>query len=131
MAGRDWSAAMPALAALEQVGNDRDVLQRADRMLAMRACGARREEIVARPFGELLATQLGALIAPALLEHLRQPVDHDVQKAADTQAHDRGNHAPQSRHCWKTRELVHQAIAKIGVRLDLSNRPRMAMDRGG
>ena len=54
------------------------------------ALRARHDEVVGGLRRGLLAAQLGALGLPAALEHLRQPVDDDVEKAADAEADRRG-----------------------------------------
>jgi prepilin signal peptidase PulO-like enzyme (type II secretory pathway) len=61
-------------------------LVRGDPVAAMRAGGAGNDEVVRRCFGGRFAPQLGALRVPSALEHPRQPMDDDVEEAADDQA---------------------------------------------
>jgi len=49
----------------------------------MRAGGAWYDEVVARRLGGLFVAQFGTLLLPAEFHHLRQAMDHDVQKTAD------------------------------------------------
>src|SRR5512144_1672117 len=59
-------------------------------MAADRALRARYDEVVRRCLGRRLAAQLGALRLPAALEHLRHPVDDDVEEASDAEPDQRG-----------------------------------------
>ena len=61
-------------------------------MTARGASRTRNDQVVRGLFGDLLATELGALRPPAAIEHYRQPVNDDVQETADAKADDqRGN----------------------------------------
>ena len=91
VARRNRRLAARALAAEREPRDDRDVLQCGDRRAARRARRARDDQVVGRARSGRLAAQLGALRLPAALEHLRQPVDHDVQEAADAQPDDSGS----------------------------------------
>ena len=57
--------------------------------------------------GNVLARVLGAVVAPRALEHLREAVDDNVQKAADAQANDQ-------RRDDQQRGFAHVACARQG-----------------
>ena len=94
VARRDLRLAVGALAAQQQVADDRDVLVGVDRRAAVRAGGAGHDEVVTlggaarcgrgcrrRGIGQHFL-RLGP---PLPIEHDRQPVDDHVQEAADQQ----------------------------------------------
>ena len=79
--GADARAARGALAAQYEPAHDRHVLPGADAVPARRARRARDDEVI--PWlRRRLPGEFGALFAPAALEHLRQPVDDDVEERA-------------------------------------------------
>ena len=66
------------------------VLQGADGVAAMRAGGARHEQVVARAFRQGLSVQLCALGTPVALHHLGEAMDDDIEETAYQQADDTG-----------------------------------------
>src|SRR4029077_10512216 len=91
IANADRLAAMGAAPPEHEPGDERNVLQRADRRLARRAGRARHRQVepLRRSGGQRgtrrVAAELSALLAPRAIEHHRQSIDHDVQEAAHGQ----------------------------------------------
>ena len=83
----DGRGATGALAAQEQVTDERDILPCAHRRLAVRAVRVGGGEIECRPGGlRRLFQQFAALAAPARLQHQRQPVGDHIEEAAHAQS---------------------------------------------
>src|SRR5437868_5707600 len=58
-------------------------------MSARGALRARNGEVIGGRFRRVLASQLGPLLRPSALQHFGQPMDDDVQEAADEQTDER------------------------------------------
>src|SRR6185312_817721 len=88
----DAGAAARALAAQEKITQQRDVLVPADLMVALLAARARHHQVEGLFLRRRLARHLGALRGPLGLQHLREAVDHHVEKAAQEQADHTAEH---------------------------------------
>jgi hypothetical protein len=79
----DVSPEIRAFPSEEKVAQQRNVLMGAYRVIARGATRARRDEVVAFVPWRRLAFPFGALCLPLALHHLGEPMDDNVQKAAD------------------------------------------------
>ena len=130
IARRNRRLACAAAPAQREPGHHGNVLERADPVAAAGACRARRPQVVDVGGRRRLAGELGALRAPIALEHLRQPVHDDVEKAADAQADEERDDGGRQRVSqeYRHRSSTQSHVKKTARR---ARRPRSAAHATG